>query len=125
MATCTSHHLQDCKFTIVVFNVLFLGKYNDKTDFQEPCVLHTKFWIFLVDVARNRSNSKDQKTEPCISVAMGAMSKEEPPKKRCSELCGIFVLFFFVLFSLFVFVSSWQALPKYMSMCGSVCHCVW
>lgn len=125
MATCTSHHLQDCKFTIVVFNVLFLGKYNDKTDFQEPCVLHTKFWIFLVDVARNRSNSKDQKTEPCISIAMGAMSKEEPPKKRCSELCGIFVLFFFVLFSLFVFVSSWQALPKYMSMCGSVCHCVW
>lgn len=125
MATCTSHHLQDCKFTIVVFNVLFLGKYNDKTDFQEPCVLHTKFWIFLVDVARNRSNSKDQKTEPCISIAMGAMSKEEPPKKRCSELCGIFVLFFFVLFSLFVFVSSWQAPPKYMSMCGSVCHCVW
>ena len=125
MATCTSHHLQDCKFTIVVFNVLFFGKYNDKTDFQEPCVLHTKFWIFLVDVARNRSNSKDQKTEPCISIAMGAMSKEEPPKKRCSELCGIFVLFFFVLFSLFVFVSSWQALPKYMSMCGSVCHCVW
>lgn len=125
MAICTSHHLQDCKFTIVVFNVLFLGKYNDKTDFQEPCVLHTKFWIFLVDVARNRSNSKDQKTEPCISIAMGAMSKEEPPKKRCSELCGIFVLFFFVLFSLFVFVSSWQALPKYMSMCGSVCHCVW
>lgn len=124
MATCTSHHLQDCKFTIVVFNVLFLGKYNDKTDFQEPCVLHTKFWIFLVDVARNRSNSKDQKTEPCISIAMGAMSKEEPPKKRCSELCGIFVLLF-VLFSLFVFVSSWQALPKYMSMCGSVCHCVW
>ena len=125
MATCTSHHLQDCKFTIVVFNVLFLGKYNDKTDFQEPCVLHTKFWIFLVDVARNRSNSKDQKTEPCISIAMGAMSKEEPPKKRCSELCGIFILSFFVLFSLFVFVSSWQALPKYMSMCGSVCHCVW
>ena len=125
MAICTSHHLQDCKFTIVVFNVLFLGKYNDKTDFQEPCVLHTKFWIFLVDVARNRSNSKDQKTEPCISIAMGAMSKEEPPKKRCSELCGIFILSFFVLFSLFVFVSSWQALPKYMSMCGSVCHCVW
>ena len=125
MAICTPHHLQDCKFTIVVFNVLFLGKYNDKTDFQEPCVLHTKFWIFLVDVARNRSNSKDQKTEPCISVAMGAMSKEEPPKKRCSELCGIFVFFFFVLFSLFVFVSSWQAPPKYMSMCGSVCHCVW
>ena len=99
MATCTSHHLQDCKFTIVVFNVLFLGKYNDdKTDFQEPCVLHTKFWIFLVDVARNRSNSKDQKTEPCISIAMGAMSKEEPPKKRCSELCGIFVLFFLFCF---------------------------
>ena len=125
MATCTSHHLQDCKFTIVVFNVLFLGKYNDKTDFQEPCVLHTKFWIFLVDVARNRSNSKDQKTEPCISIAMGAMSKEELPKKRCSELCGIFCFVFFVLFSLFVFVSSWQAPPKYMSMCGSVCHCVW
>ena len=103
MAICTSHHLQDCKFTIVVFNVLFLGKYNDKTDFQEPCVLHTKFWIFLVDVARNRSNSKDQKTEPCISIAMGAMSKEEPPKKRCSELCGLVVLFFFGLVFLFCF----------------------
>ena len=61
-------------------------------------------WDFLVDVARNRSNSKDQKTEPCISIAMGAMSKEEPPKKRCSELCGSCCFVFFVLFSNFVSV---------------------
>ena len=100
VATCTSQQLQDCKFTIVVFNVLVSGKYGDKTVFQEPCVLQAKFGIFLVDVVRNRSNSKDQKTEPCISIAMGAMSKEEPPKKRCSKLCGSF---WFVLLCCFRF----------------------
>jgi hypothetical protein len=46
VATCTSQQLQDCKFTIVVFNVLVSGKYGDKTAFQEPCVLQTKFGIF-------------------------------------------------------------------------------
>ena len=98
VATCTSQQLQDCKFTIVVFNVLVSGKYGDKTVFQEPCVLQTKFGIFLVDVVRNRSNSKDQKTAPCISIAMGAMSKEEPPKKRCSKLCGSFWFVFLFCF---------------------------
>ena len=101
VATCTSQQLQDCKFTIVVFHVLVSGKYGDKTVFQEPCVLQTKIGIFLVDVVRNRSNSKDQKifkTEPCISIAMGAMSKEEPPKKRCSKLCGSFWFAFLFCF---------------------------
>ena len=101
---------------------LVLGKYSDKTAFQEPCVLQTKFGIFLVDVARNRSNSTDQKTEPCISIAMGAMSKEEPPKKRCSELCGrcCFVFLFCFRFSCLWFSVAGAA--KIYELCDSVCR---
>ena len=84
------------------------------------CVAN-EVWDFLVDVARNRSNSKDQKTEPCISIAMGAMSKEEPPKKRCSELCGSCCFVFCFVFVFRVCGSPWQAPPNYMSICDSVC----
>ena len=94
MATCTSQQLQDCKFTVVVFNVLVLEKYGHKTAFQEPCVLQTKF-VFFGGCRSEPQQFQRSKTEPCISIAMGAMSKEGPPKKRCSELCGS-VCFVFV-----------------------------
>ena len=85
------------------------------------CVAN-EVWDFLVDVARNRSNSKDQKTEPCISIAMGAMSKEEPPKKRCSELCGSCC---FVFLFCFRFSCLWFSVAGAAKIYEHMWFCVW
>ena len=52
------------------------------------------------------------------------MSKEEPPKKRCSELCGIFVLFFLFCFRfscLFLRGRRCQNIWACVVLCVTVC----